>query len=85
MVIVTTGVRIDTQAAGGQHIHSFRVILNVSDNILEAVDATGKAWASAKTIEGLQQQLYGMTIETKDLGDEDVNRDCEKVRCVRDD
>lgn len=71
MKITKTIVRIETQAVGGQHLHTFRVVLNVSDGILEAVDVMGKTRASAKTIEGLQQQLYGMAFEANDLGDED--------------
>lgn len=46
--------------------------LNMEDGILEVLAPSGTVWASAKTIEGLQQKLYGLTIEAKDLGDEDV-------------
>lgn len=46
-----------------KHCVVLEVVANHGDGgILEAVDPTGETWACAMTVEGLQQQLFGMTL-----------------------
>ncbi len=81
MRIIKTTTWLEVTLDEGPH-RMFGVRFNVSDNILEAVDVTGKTWASAATIEKLQKALCGLEFEAKDLGDEDVNRDGDDLRRV---
>ncbi len=49
---------------------ALRIRMNMEVGVLEVLAPNGTVWASAATIEGLQQQLFGMTIEAKDLRDD---------------
>ncbi len=65
-----TRVKIEGDTSDGRTLY-FEVRLNPATNMLEAVDGLGTVWASAITIEGLAQKVYGCAVPQH--GDDDVN------------